>query len=250
MRGDGRRRTRRCTRRAAETGCAAAAGDAARRTTASTSCAPTARGCARRRFAGRAANYLSYFAAATAASFGGRPAGRRRLADRSADSRPRRAVDGAARPGARFVFLCEDIFPEVATLLEDFQNATVNGALDRINRYLLRERRRDRRARRPHEAAAGRGEGRRPGARPRHPQLGRLRRDRRPAPKDNAFARAHGLADRFVLMHSGNVGLSQNLDVLDRGRRSAAVEGAAGRSRSSATARSASRSRRWRRRAA
>ena len=35
-----------------------------------------------------------------------------------------------------------------------------------------------------------------------------------PGPKDNAFARAHGLHDKFVLMHSGNVGLSQNLDLL------------------------------------
>jgi glycosyltransferase involved in cell wall biosynthesis len=35
-----------------------------------------------------------------------------------------------------------------------------------------------------------------------------------PGPKENAFSREHGLADRFVLMHSGNVGLSQNLDVL------------------------------------
>ena len=35
-----------------------------------------------------------------------------------------------------------------------------------------------------------------------------------PGPKDNAFSRAHGLTDRFVVMHSGNVGLSQNLDVL------------------------------------
>ena len=35
-----------------------------------------------------------------------------------------------------------------------------------------------------------------------------------PGPKDNAFARAHGLCDRFVLMHSGNVGLSQDLDLL------------------------------------
>jgi glycosyltransferase involved in cell wall biosynthesis len=35
-----------------------------------------------------------------------------------------------------------------------------------------------------------------------------------PGPKDNPFSREHGLADRFVLMHSGNVGLSQNLDVL------------------------------------
>jgi len=35
-----------------------------------------------------------------------------------------------------------------------------------------------------------------------------------PGAKDNAFAREHGLADRFVLMHSGNIGMSQNLDVL------------------------------------
>ena len=35
-----------------------------------------------------------------------------------------------------------------------------------------------------------------------------------PGPKDNAFSRTHGLADRFVVMHSGNVGLSQNLEVL------------------------------------
>ena len=44
----------------------------------------------------------------------------------------------ARRTGARFVFLCEDIFPEVATLIEDFQNAAVNASLDRMNRYLLR----------------------------------------------------------------------------------------------------------------
>jgi len=36
----------------------------------------------------------------------------------------------------------------------------------------------------------------------------------KPGPKDNAFARQHGLVDRFVVMHSGNVGLSQNVDML------------------------------------
>jgi putative colanic acid biosynthesis glycosyltransferase WcaI len=35
-----------------------------------------------------------------------------------------------------------------------------------------------------------------------------------PGPKDNAFTHEHGLGDRFVLMHSGNMGMSQNLDVL------------------------------------
>jgi glycosyltransferase involved in cell wall biosynthesis len=35
-----------------------------------------------------------------------------------------------------------------------------------------------------------------------------------PGDKRNGFSREHGLADRFVVMHSGNMGLSQNLDVL------------------------------------
>ena len=37
-----------------------------------------------------------------------------------------------------------------------------------------------------------------------------------PTPKDNPWARAHGLSDKFVIMHSGNVGHAQNLDVLVR----------------------------------
>jgi colanic acid biosynthesis glycosyl transferase WcaI len=37
-----------------------------------------------------------------------------------------------------------------------------------------------------------------------------------PMPKDNPWAREHGLADRFVVMHSGNVGYAQNLDALVR----------------------------------
>jgi len=36
----------------------------------------------------------------------------------------------------------------------------------------------------------------------------------RPGAKDNAFAREHGLVDKFVVMHSGNVGLSQDVDGL------------------------------------
>ena len=37
-----------------------------------------------------------------------------------------------------------------------------------------------------------------------------------PAPKDNEWSRDHGVADRFVVMHSGNVGHAQNLDALVR----------------------------------
>ncbi len=33
----------------------------------------------------------------------------------------------------------------------------------------------------------------------------------RPMPKDNAFAREHGLADKFVVLYAGNLGLSQGL---------------------------------------
>ncbi|MGH2933056.1 MAG: glycosyltransferase family 4 protein [Gaiellaceae bacterium] len=38
----------------------------------------------------------------------------------------------------------------------------------------------------------------------------------RPQPRENEWAREHDLVDRFVVMHSGNVGHSQNLDVLVR----------------------------------
>jgi glycosyltransferase involved in cell wall biosynthesis len=33
-----------------------------------------------------------------------------------------------------------------------------------------------------------------------------------PGPKRNHFSVTHGLADRFVVMHSGNIGLSQGLE--------------------------------------
>jgi colanic acid biosynthesis glycosyl transferase WcaI len=37
-----------------------------------------------------------------------------------------------------------------------------------------------------------------------------------PRPRDNDWAREHGLVNRFVVMHSGNVGLAQDLDTLVR----------------------------------
>jgi colanic acid biosynthesis glycosyl transferase WcaI len=111
------------------------------------------------------------------------------------------------------VFLCEDIFPEVARLLEDFRNPAVNRALDRINRHLLREA----------DAIVALGDRMRrrlveeKGADPSRVSVIHNWADCHaivPGPKDNAFAREHDLVDKFVVMHSGNVGLSQNLDVL------------------------------------
>ena len=163
------------------------------------------------RFSGRVANYLSYFASAAFASFGvGRPDIVVSLTDPPILGLA--ALWTARRTGARFVFLCEDIFPEVASLIENFQSVTVNRALDRVNRYLLREA----------DAIVALGERMRQrlveekGADPARVNVIHNWADCEaivPGAKDNPFSRAHGLADRFVVMHSGNVGLSQNLDV-------------------------------------
>ena len=40
--------------------------------------------------------------------------------------------------------------------------------------------------------------------------------DLEPRPRDNAWAREHGLHDAFVVMHSGNIGHAQDLDTLIR----------------------------------
>ncbi|HKB14047.1 MAG TPA: glycosyltransferase family 4 protein [Vicinamibacterales bacterium] len=165
-----------------------------------------------RRFAARAANYVSYFAAATVASFGvGRPDVVVSLTDPPIVGLT--ALWAARRAGARFVFLCEDIFPEVGALVEDFRSETVNASLDRINRHLLASA----------DAIVALGERMRrrlvdeKGADPRRVHVIHNWADCEaivPGSKDNEFSRINGLADRFVVMHSGNVGLSQNLEVL------------------------------------
>ena len=165
-----------------------------------------------RRFAGRAANYLTYFASASLAAFNvGRPDIVVSLTDPPIVGLAARWT--ARRAGARFVFLCEDIFPEVAALIEDFHNDRVNRTLDRVNRYLLREA----------DAVVALGDRMRrrlveeKGADPARVSVIHNWADCEaivPGRKDNMFTREHGLGDRFVLMHSGNIGMSQNLDVL------------------------------------
>jgi colanic acid biosynthesis glycosyl transferase WcaI len=165
-----------------------------------------------RRFAGRVANYLSYFCSAAIASL----SLRRHDVVVALTDPPiigLLALWTARRTGAKFVFLCEDIFPEVAILVEHFENTFVNGALDRINRYLL--------AQADAIVALGPRMQRRlveeKGADPSRMSVIHNWADCQaiqPGPKDNAFAREHGLVDQFVIMHSGNVGLSQNLEVV------------------------------------
>lgn len=164
------------------------------------------------RFAGRAANYVSYFASAwLAGRWIGRPDVVVALTDPPIIGLAGRRA--ARRIGARFVYLCQDLFPEVTRLIEDFRSGLVDGALERVSRSLI-------------------------GGADRVVAVGETMRDllvqRRgadparvavihnwadcsalsPRPKDNPFARAHGLSEPFVVMHSGNVGLSQDLDTL------------------------------------
>jgi glycosyltransferase involved in cell wall biosynthesis len=164
------------------------------------------------RFAGRAANYLTYFGSSNLSGlYLKRPDVVVALTDPPIVGLA--ALWVARRAGARFVFLCEDIFPEVASLLGDFRSPSVNRALDRVNRHLIRR----------SDAIVVLGERMRrrlveeKNADPSRVEIIHNWADCEaivPGDRDNAFAREHGLTGRFVLMHSGNVGMSQELGVL------------------------------------
>jgi putative colanic acid biosynthesis glycosyltransferase WcaI len=168
--------------------------------------------CRPQRFTGRAMNYLSYFASACIAGL------RLPRADVvvSFTDPPiigLAALLAARRRDARFVFVCQDVFPEVASVLDDFHSPVANWLLDRVSQLLIR--RADRvvavgetmRAR----LIAGK-----------HADPDKVVVIHNWAdcaaiasgPKVNPFAVAHGLEHLFVVMHSGNVGLSQDLDTL------------------------------------
>jgi colanic acid biosynthesis glycosyl transferase WcaI len=166
----------------------------------------------KRRFTGRATNYMSYFASALVGAARLGPVDVViALTDPPIIGLPASAA--ASMRGARFVFLCQDIFPEVARLLEDFQSARVDALLTRVGKYTV--------ARADAIVALGDTMKRRL-VETKDADASRIRVIHNwadceaivPAPKDNPFARAHGLADRFVVMHSGNVGLSQGIDRL------------------------------------
>lgn len=111
------------------------------------------------------------------------------------------------------MFLCQDIFPEVARLLEDFQSDRVEALLTRVGKFTVGHA----------DAIIALGDTmKRRLVETKDADPSRIRVIHNwadcdaivPASKDNPFARAHGLADRFVVMHSGNVGLSQGVDRL------------------------------------
>lgn len=163
-----------------------------------------------RRFSGRATNYLTYFVSALwAATRLPRPDVAIALTDPPIIG----LTAIASRPRHGFIFYCQDIFPEVASLLEDFHSSAVNRCLDWLNRYLVRKAARiiaigDTMAARLIESKGA--------AREKITVIHNWADTSAivPSPKRNAFSMAHGLTDRFVVLHAGNIGLSQNVDVV------------------------------------
>ena len=163
-------------------------------------------------FVGRASNYVTYFASALLHGLQiRRPDVVVGLTDPPIIGLA--ALGAARRADAPFVFLCEDIFPEVATLLEDFHSGLVNDALTQVNRFLIRSADRvialgDTMKRRLIEGK---------GAEPSKVTVIHNWADCAavgPGPRDSAFARRHDLVDRFVVLHAGNIGLSQDLEIV------------------------------------
>lgn len=119
----------------------------------------------------------------------------------------------AGRPRRGTIFYCQDIFPEVTGLLEDFHSPLVDTILEQINRFLVK--------RAVRIIALGDTMASRlihgKGAEPSKITIIHNWADTSaivPSGKQNSFAAAHGLDSRFVVLHAGNIGLSQNLDVV------------------------------------
>ena len=164
------------------------------------------------RFTGRASNYLSYFASAC---YAGLRLDRPDIVVALTDP----PIIGLAawlagkRFGAPLVMAFKDLFPEVTVLLPDFHSEGINAALQAVNKFLVKRA----------AANVALGETMRQrlidnkGAPPARTTIIADWADTEalaPGSKRNAFSEEHGLAEKFVVMHSGNLGLSQNLETV------------------------------------
>jgi colanic acid biosynthesis glycosyl transferase WcaI len=166
----------------------------------------------RSRLALRGLNYLSYFALALAAGLGHRP--RPDLVICLSDPPFVSAVGVAVakRHRAPLLVVTQDVFPEIAVALGRLDNRVLVAALDRLVRFGL--------SNATGVVAIGQNMRRRLRAKgvrdetitviPNWTDTGELTEH----PRDNEWAREQGLVDRFVVMHSGNVGYSQDLQSL------------------------------------
>lgn len=119
----------------------------------------------------------------------------------------------ARRFGVPLLMSYRDIFPEVAWILEEFRSETINRLLHNVNCFLVQ---------RSERIIALGGTMRRrlidaKGADPGRTMIIPDWADCSeivPGAKQNPFSLSNGLADSFVVMHSGNIGLSQGLEIL------------------------------------
>ena len=163
-----------------------------------------------RTFAGRATNYLTYF---MSAFWIGLRLPKQDVTVALTDPPIIGLAALAARPRRGMVFYCQDIFPQVAGLLEDFKSDLVNDVLERLNRFLVRRAKRIVSLGETMSSRLVDGKG----ADPVKITVIHNWADTSaivPSDKDNDFSRAHDLDRRFVVLHAGNIGLSQNLDVV------------------------------------
>ena len=163
-----------------------------------------------RRFIGRALNYVTYFYSAL---FTALRLPRQDVTIALTDPPIIGLAAMAARPRHGVIFFCQDIFPEVAGLLEDFHSPAINALLERLNRFMV--------SRAVRIVALGDTMASRlihgKGADPAKVTVIHNWADISaivPSDKRNEFAVRHGLDSKFVVLHAGNIGLSQNLDVV------------------------------------
>ena len=169
-------------------------------------------GYSKHRFLGRFSNYVSYFLSACYAALRlDRPDVVVALTDPPIIGLA--ACLAARRFGVPFVMSYRDIFPEVARLLEDFQSSTVDRILQGVNCFLVRKASRivalgETMRRR---LIDGKGaDASRTVVIPDWADCAEIV----PGSKSNPFSVAHGLTDKWVVMHSGNLGLSQGLETI------------------------------------
>ena len=120
----------------------------------------------------------------------------------------------AKRFRAPLVVVTQDVFPEVAVALKRLDNRALVFALRLATRvYLQRADRVVAIGERMRERLETKGaDGDRVVVIPNWVNVEELE----PRPRDNAWAREHGLDGKFVVMHSGNIGHAQDLDSLIR----------------------------------
>jgi colanic acid biosynthesis glycosyl transferase WcaI len=120
----------------------------------------------------------------------------------------------ARRFRAPLVVVSQDVFPEIAVQLGRLENATAIALLRALVSFYLRHA----------DRVVAIGETMRQRLETKGAAADSLRvipnwvdvHAIQPMPKENAWSLEHGVADKFVVMHSGNIGHAQDLDTLIR----------------------------------